>query len=152
MYGAASPLVRRYTAYKQAISRNSLSSSFQLASLPPTSAAAKQHSFRTYLTLQEWMENRLLPTEWGWRLQDGMLTPVETDRLIAPDTLLNMISCGCKADGCGGSCGCRKLGVFCSSLCSKCSGQTCNNAVSTVFDVDEEQPEVTSLETDDEDD
>jgi len=79
----------RYTAYKQAISRSFLSSSFQLASLPPTSAAAKQHSFRTYLTVQEWMGNRLLLTEWGWRLQDGMLTPVETDRPIAPDTLLN---------------------------------------------------------------
>ena len=36
--------------------------------------------------------------------------------------------------------------------CSKCSGQTCNNAVPAVFDVDEEEPEVTSLETDDEDD
>ena len=50
------------------------------------SSIVKQHSFRTYLTVQEWMGNSLLPTEWGWRLQDGMLTPVETDRPIAPDT------------------------------------------------------------------
>ena len=71
--------------------------------------------------------------------------------LLHPTLCLITISCGWKADGCGGSYGCRKLGVFCSSLCSKCSGQTCNNAVPAVFDVDEE-PEVTSLETDDEDD
>ena len=33
--------------YKRAIGRTSLSSSFQLAGLPPTSAAAKQHLYRT---------------------------------------------------------------------------------------------------------
>src|SRR6218665_2043304 len=90
----------RLIAYKRAIGRSSLSSTFQLASLPPTSAAAKQHSFRTYLAVQEWMGNTLPPTDWGWRSQEGTLEPLETDIAIAPDTLLNMVSCGCKADGC----------------------------------------------------
>ena len=36
---------------RQSVACNSLSSSFQLESLPPTSAAAKQHSHRTYLTV-----------------------------------------------------------------------------------------------------
>ena len=104
----------REVAYKRAIGCRSLSSTFQLASLPPTSAAAKHHSFRTYRTVQEWMENPLPPTEWGWsRPQAGTLTPVETDRPPAPDTLLNLISCGCKEDRCGSmSCGCRKLGLL----------------------------------------
>ena len=53
----------RYIAYKKAISRTSLSSSFQLATVPPTSAAAKLYSFRAYLTVQEWMGNILQPTE-----------------------------------------------------------------------------------------
>src|SRR6218665_1449198 len=76
----------RHIAYKRAIGRSSLSSTFQLASLPPTSAAAKQHSFRTYLAVQEWMGNTLPPTDWGWRSQEGTLEPLETDIAIAPDT------------------------------------------------------------------
>ncbi|KAG1678572.1 Gamma-aminobutyric acid receptor subunit beta [Nymphon striatum] len=82
----------RHIAYKRAIGRCSPSSSFQLASLPPTSAAAKKHSYRTYHTVQEWMGNTLPPIEWGWRSHDGTLAPVETDRPVAPESLLNMVS------------------------------------------------------------
>ena len=41
----------RYTRYNYLISRSSLSSTLKLESLPPTSAAAAQHSLRTYLTV-----------------------------------------------------------------------------------------------------
>lgn len=129
----------RHIAYKRAIGRSSLSSSFQLESLPPTSAAAKQHSYRAYLTVQEWMGNSLSPTEWGWRFQDGTLTPVETDIAVAPDTLLNMVACGCKPDGCRSmTCSCKKLGLFCTSMCSKCSGLNCNNTAPTLIDADDD--------------
>ncbi|KAG1711224.1 hypothetical protein GQR58_002605 [Nymphon striatum] len=83
----------RHIAYKRAIGRCSPSSSFQLASLPPTSAAAKKHSYRNYHTVQEWMGNTLPPIEWGWRSHDETLVPVETDRPVAPESLLNMVSC-----------------------------------------------------------
>ena len=43
-----------------------------------------------------------------------------------PDTLMNMISCGCKT-GCGTSCGCRKIGMKCSPMCSVCLGKICTN-------------------------
>ena len=43
----------RHIAYKRAINRHSLTSSFDLVSLPPTSAAAKQDSYRTYHAIQE---------------------------------------------------------------------------------------------------
>ncbi|KAG1713938.1 Resact receptor [Nymphon striatum] len=82
----------RHIAYKRAIARCSPSSSFQLASLPPTSAAAKKHSYRNYHTVQEWMGNTLPPIEWEWRSHDGTLAPVETDRPVAPESLLNMMS------------------------------------------------------------
>ena len=36
-------------------------------------------------------------------MEDNNLVPVETDQPIAPDSLLNMVSCSCKADGCGSS-------------------------------------------------
>lgn len=137
----------RHIAYKRAIGRSSLSSSFQLESIPPTSAAAKQHSYRTYLTVQEWMGNALPPTEWGWRSQDGTLAPVETDISVAPNTLLNMVSCGCKPDGCSNmTCSCKKLGLFCTSMCSNCSGQTCNNTAPTLLDVDDDEIMSTSVD------
>ena len=56
LYGAskyASLNKYRHIAYKRHIGRSSLSSSFELASLPPTSAAEKQYSYRTSLRVQE---------------------------------------------------------------------------------------------------
>ncbi len=129
LYGAnkAETLDRyRYIAYNRAISRSSLSSTFKLESLPPTSAAAKQHSYRTYHTVQQWVGNSLSPLEWGWQLKENCLVPTESDNPIAPERLLKMVSCGCKS-GCGKQCGCRKLALHCSSLCSQCFRQTCTN-------------------------
>src|SRR6218665_96284 len=46
------PNKHRYTSYNHSIHRSSLSSSFKLESLPPTSPPARQqHSLRTYLTV-----------------------------------------------------------------------------------------------------
>ena len=145
----------RHIAYKRAISKCSLKSTFQLESLPPTSAAAKQHSYGTYLTVQNWMGNSLSPTEWGWRLYDGALEPVETEKPVAPDSLLNMVSCGCKPDGCGSMvCGCKKLGLVCNSMCVNCIGQTCNNtppSTSTINEIDIDQINNTNTDSYDED-
>ena len=116
----------RYVAYNHAIRKSSLSSSFKLESLPPTSAAAKQHSYRTFLTVQQWLGNKFNPTEWGWTLADEVLVPIGTDQPVAPECLLKMLWCGCKA-GCGRACSCRKLGLHCSQMCSHCLGQTCSN-------------------------
>lgn len=65
--------------------------------------------------------------------------PIMTDRPIAPDNLLNMISCGCKADGCGALCGCRKVGLNCSSMCAKCNGETCTNVADIITSLDEDE-------------
>ena len=122
----------------------SFSSSFQLSTLPP----------RAYLTVQEWMGLSLPSTSWEWKFEDT-LTPICTDYPISPDKLLKMISCGCKPDGCGILCDCRKMGVYCSILCMKCNGQTCNNTPPvTYIDSDEEidEPVSTILEIDHEND
>jgi len=59
---------------------------------------------------------------------------------LAPESLLNIVSCGCKAAGCGiMSCGRRKLSLFCTSVCMKCSGETCSNVQAPTFDIDEEE-------------
>ena len=132
----------RFILYKKAVSKTTLSSSFKLAKLPPTSAAAKQNSYRTYLTVQGWMGNSLQPAVWGWKLDSSKLIPVDIEQQIAPEILLNMVSCGCKEDGCGTTCGCRKIGLHCSNLCAKCNGQTCTNAA-VLIDEDEDIEYVT---------
>ncbi|KAJ8896573.1 hypothetical protein PR048_001917 [Dryococelus australis] len=86
-----------------------------LASLPPTNSAAKQHSFTVYLQTQQWLDNDSLnPEHWGWLRDDrGVLSPIKTTNPIAPDSVLISIFCRC-ATGCGGRCGCRKAGIHCS--------------------------------------
>ena len=74
----------RPIAYKRGVAKNSLSGRFQLASIPPTSAAARQHCYRVYLKTQEWMGHNMPPTEWGWQVIDQTLIPIATDQPLAP--------------------------------------------------------------------
>lgn len=118
---------QRHTLYNRSLSKASLSSTFKLESLPPTSAAAKFHSYRAYHTVQQWIGNNMDPTQWGWKISSsGVLVPIETDKPVAPDNILRMISCGCKA-GCSRACSCRKNWLKCSVMCSHCYGITCSN-------------------------
>ncbi|CAG9820610.1 unnamed protein product [Phaedon cochleariae] len=96
-----------------------------LASLPPTIGAAQQHPFRVYLQVQQWLDNPLPPTEWGWnRGEDGLLIPVTTRDPIAPEAILNSIFCRCST-GCGGRCGCDDVVVgkleFHAPWCAACA-------------------------------
>ena len=116
----------RYYAHKRTIANKSVRSSFTLATLPLTSAAAQQHSSRTYLQVQQWLRNDL-PIEWGWKSHTNSLLPIPTDLHAAPQKFMKLISCGCKA-GCMSRCGCRQAGMVCSAMCSKCMGIGCSNA------------------------
>ena len=107
--------------------KSSSIASFKLESLPPTTAAAKYHANRAYFAVQEWLGNSLQATDWGWEYIDDMLSPVYTDRQAASNSVLNMVSCGCKT-GCGKRCSCRKADLDCSVMCSTCIGQNCSNA------------------------
>ena len=72
--------------------------------LPPTSAALKFHSQRTYLQIMTWMgqDDNMKSTEWGWALnyELRLLTPCMTDKIPAPQKLLKIIHCNCTS-GCG---------------------------------------------------
>ena len=109
--------------------KTSSSGSFPLESLPPTSAASKFHSYRAFFAVQEWLGNALDPTEWGWVSQEGVLTPVFTDKPVALDSVLRLISCGCKT-GCSSQklCYCKRAGQYCTDMCTVCVGQMCNNS------------------------
>lgn len=99
----------------------------QLASLPPTSDAAFEHLKRVYLQVQIWLGNNISVENWGWRYVSDKLEPILMKQSPAPDNLLKMLFCNCKK-GCGNACGCRKSGLYCTSACSQCNGDSCFNA------------------------
>lgn len=111
-------------------------SKFNLATLPPTTAAAQQHIYRTYLQVQMWLEHETDATEWGWIKTHRGLEPISTTAAPAPESLLKTILCKCKMN-CGKMCGCRKAGLKCSVLCHNCSGESCEN-VTQIRDLLEE--------------
>lgn len=94
--------------------------------LPPTSAAMQQHSLRVYHQIQMWKGNKLDAQKWGWKIQDGRMVPVATDKEPAPQALLHRVRCTCRT-GCGTRrCGCVSSGLECSTACSGCRG-ICEN-------------------------
>ena len=56
----------RYAMYKRTIARQPLTSKFDLATLPPTSASSRLHFARVYLQVQAWRGIQLNPLDWGW--------------------------------------------------------------------------------------
>ena len=107
--------------------------------LPPTDEAAKHHGFLAHLQVVEWkmLDQRfnLSPTEWGWKemitsQNKKYLTPVRTSKAVAPENLLKVIRCSCKAKKkqCGTNvCTCRKHGIKCIAACGRYHGESCNN-------------------------
>ncbi|CAH3019651.1 unnamed protein product, partial [Porites evermanni] len=78
----------RYIKYCQKVATGNVC--LQPENLPPTSSAASFHSLRVYFQVQEWKQNQLRPQDWGWRLSDGRLLPILTDRPPAHQSLLEM--------------------------------------------------------------
>ena len=116
----------RYIKYCQKVATGNVC--LQPENLPPTSSAASFHSLRVYLQVQEWKQNQLRPQDWGWRLSDGRLLPILTDRPPAHQSLLEMIRCNCRTDCKTQRCSCKKHGLECSSACGVCKGESCLNS------------------------
>lgn len=125
----------RYYMYHQYTAKKSLKANFDLASLPPTSAAASQHSFRVYHQVQTWLGNDLDPCQWGWRLVGNSLLPIPTTLPPAPDRIMHVISCNCKK--CSNCCGCKRAGLLCTAMCGKCEGLSCENSPEVEMDESE---------------
>ncbi|KAJ8885915.1 hypothetical protein PR048_012121 [Dryococelus australis] len=92
----------RVVQYTRSIAKQPVTAAFELATLPLTSAACAEHSLRTYY--QQWCDNiSLNPVDWSWKLARGFLVPIPTSRAPTPESLLRLVSCGCKID-CGYKC------------------------------------------------
>ena len=63
----------------------------QLYCLPATSASAHQHLYRAFYQVQAWLGNQLNPEDWGWKLTNNILKPIQTILPPAPERLLNII-------------------------------------------------------------
>ena len=104
--------------------------------LPPTSAAAKHHSFRVFYQIMKWkgFDDQISPQNWGWKKIDNKLTcmPVATDLPPAPDDLLKIIRCSCHGDCSSMRCSCKKHNISCSSACGHCRGSGCSNSDSSI--------------------
>lgn len=125
----------RYESFIKATTKNS---AVKLSSLVPTVAALDEHIKRVFLQIQIWLGNKdIRPVDWGWCQTGESLFPNKNPHPPAPEELLKMIFCSCKK-GCGASCGCRRVGLFCNSTCGSCSGDNCQNSPPTNEEVGEE--------------
>nr|CAD7443572.1 unnamed protein product [Timema bartmani] len=118
-----------FRSYKaQAQARQSDTATFDIAVLPPTSAAGRQQSHRVYLQVQQWLDNLFTPMDWSWQLIGKELVPVITFPPPAPEKQSHFICCGCKK-GCEHNCKCKKSRLACSTIC-RCLEEVCNNTPS----------------------
>ena len=102
--------------------------SVEVQCLPPTSGAAKYHSYRIYYQTQVWMGNISLRTEdWEWKINCGSLLPCIMGKKPAPDALLTIIRCKCKGYCDSLYCSTKKLGLYCTDFCAECQDGVCVN-------------------------
>ena len=118
----------RYTSYKRHVAKQPTYAKFDLAILPPTSCAAREHSLRVFHQVQAWRGIQLPPTEWGWKLAEEHLIPIASLKAPAPQKLIKLIACNCKS-GCERSCQCMQAGFKCNTMCGYCTGHGCSNRV-----------------------
>ena len=95
-------------------------------SLPPTSAAAYQHSLRAYHQIQSWCENFVDPVGWGWKQKEDFYLPVTSDLPAAPAEIMEILYCNCKTGCKQQQCSCVKHGIRCGPGCTNCI-ENCEN-------------------------
>ena len=87
----------RYDAFCKKISTSS--KAVLPENLPPTSDAARFHSFRVFHQVQRWKGVLLPVLDWGWIIKGNFLLPKRMSQAPAPTELLKLIKCNCKS-GC----------------------------------------------------
>merc|ERR1712002_179600 len=109
--------------------------------LPSTAAAAKFHSYRVFLQVNQWknIDCSMTETSWGWKHYENKLVPIATDIAPAPADLLKMIRCNCATDCATARCTCKKNGTSCSISCGHCRGSGCQNACAYLQDEEQEE-------------
>lgn len=136
----------RYRLYLKTVAKQKIDGSFKMSVLPPTSEATKQHSFRVFHQIQGWKNHDMEPTHWGWKLENGLYSPIPTLLEPAPQKLLCLVSCNCKTGCDRRSCECLRNGLKCSTICGYCSGFGCLNRLPLMEDECIDDPETLSTD------
>ena len=100
--------------------------------MPPTSRAVFYHLLRVHRQINTWkyLETKLPLERYGFFYENGVVSPVITDKAAAPPEILRGICCNCQSkDKLCASCGCKKRRIPCSIHC-KCEG-LCSNTSAT---------------------
>lgn len=129
----------RHRIFLEKVSSSNTTAFVKPERLPPTEAAASFHSQRVRLQVSRWKGEPadLDPADWGWVLRDHKYSPVMTDLLPAPQTLLSVVRCNCKT-GCENSrCSCKKNGLACTFACGECQGINCLNRDNEIVEDEE---------------
>ena len=85
--------ILRYCKFLQKVQTKS--TNLHVQSLPPTSDAARFHSYRTFLQTQLWLHNDMDPLQWCWEKENNRLVPRKATLPAAPDRLLKCTpACG----------------------------------------------------------
>lgn len=94
--------------------------------LPPTRKAFEQKILRAHYTALQWksshISNPSLPDPnlfgWTWSDANSLYEPVMTTNLPAPESVIELSSCGCKGGCVDGRCRCFKNNLVCTEMCS----------------------------------
>ena len=78
------------------------------------------------------------PTEWGWQECPEGFVPLQTTLPPAPEQLLQVIRCNCKADWSTLRCSCKKHNIECTPACGSCRGSGCTNTLQMQCDDNED--------------
>lgn len=129
----------------------------KLNKLPPTDANLELHVLRAHLQMLLWKaaDQRDPPLEagnianFGWNIEGSTITPAVSTAPVAPQALLDVVSCSCTADGkaCSGTrCSCSSAGLSCTDYCKCEGGDICCSPFTIkhmdIEDDEEEQPDV----------
>ena len=109
----------------------------RIMALPPTDSNLDFHVMWAHLQMKLWKAAdkqgppNLDITKFGWTIKDGVPSPSFSTVSPAPSGLIDVLSCGCKAEGKACSttaCLCHRNNLSCTIYC-KCSGRAeiCNN-------------------------
>ena len=83
-------------------------------------------------------------TDYGWDVDaNHEVMPVLSRDPIAPEQLMDIISCNCKAEGkaCSGRCSCVGNGLSCTKYCLCEGGEECFNPLTQRNDEEEDEEE-----------
>lgn len=119
----------------------------KLCNLPPTMSSFEAHCKRAHFQAALWKAAGspttpdITPLDLGWEVCGSMLRPQHGSpgQLPAPDEVMNLIKCGCKAGCSSALCTCAKLSLTCTAVC-KCKGSFFCKNPNTVSTTDLENP------------